>query len=129
MGASACDWVEIGETASIGFLGLEWDVQTADVMDHCGGDPSEIYEKGVLRRPEIQLIMGNDPDDAGQALLWEAARSKDAYSFRLLFSDQVTERTWTALAIRMGEVFDAANNLIRLQVDLKPTSQVYPGEA
>lgn len=61
VGASACDWVEIGETASIGFLGLEWDVQTADVMDHCGGDPSEIYEKGVLRRPEIQLIMGNDP--------------------------------------------------------------------
>ena len=126
--ASNGEWIEIGETESIGFLGLEWAVQSEDVLD-CGDEVSELSAKAALRRPEMSVIMGDDPNDAGQAVLWTAARSTDAYDFRLLFSDQVTERRWSALVIRMGEAFDAANSLMRLQADLKPTKQVYPGEA
>lgn len=126
--ASNGGWIEIGETESIGFLGLEWDMVYDGVLS-CDDEITEVSVKGALRRPEMSVVMGNDPTDPGQAMLWTAARSRDAYDFRLLFSDQVTERRWSALVIRMGEAFDAANSLMRLQADLKPTKQVYPGEA
>lgn len=121
----ASGWVEIGETEAIGMLGVEWDVQTADVMDNIENGPREAAAKGTLRRPEMPLILGNDPTDPGQLLLWRAARSQDSFPFRLVFPDGATTREWFALVIRIGEAFDTANGVMRLQVDLKPTSNIF----
>ena len=124
----AAGWVEIGETEAIGILGSEWDVETADVVRDCGsGDVVEIAAKGVERRTEMPIIMGNDPTDTGQLLLWAAARSRSSYPFRLVFPDGVTQRSWFALVIRIGEVFDTANVVMKLQADLKPTSAIERG--
>lgn len=121
----ATGWVEIGETEAIGMLGVEWDVETADVMTgSADGAPREDSVKGVMRRPQIPLVMGNDPSDPGQLLLWRAARSHDSYPFRLVFPDGTTRREWFALVVRVGEVFDAANSIMKLQVDIKPTSDI-----
>lgn len=121
-------WVEIGETEAIGMLGSEWDVEAADVVRDCAsGDVMEFAAKGVERRPEMPIIMGNDPTDPGQLLLWKAARSRDSFPFRLVFPDGVTVRSWFALVIRIGEVFDAANSIMKLQADLKPTSATERG--
>lgn len=118
-------WVEIGETEAIGMLGVEWDVETADVMTGTAdGEPAEISIKGILRRPEMPLVLANDPADPGQLLLWTAARSRDSYPFRLVFPDGVQQRSWFALVVRMGEVFDTANSVMKLQADLKPTSSI-----
>lgn len=120
-------WVEIGEVEAIGFLGSQWDVVTADIADGCDSDAIEVAVKGVERRPEMPIIMGNDPTDPGQLLLWTAARSHDSYPFRLVFPDGVTARSWSALVVRIGEVFDAANTVLKLQADLKPTSVIERG--
>lgn len=127
--AWAPDWVEIGEVEAIGFLGSQWDVVTEDVLTGCGPEsgPGEIAVKGVERRPEMPIIMGNDPTDPGQLVLWTASRSHDSYPFRLVFPDGVTVRSWSALVVRIGEVFDAANTVLKLQADLKPTSAIERG--
>lgn len=123
-GSGSGDWVEIGETEAIGMLGVEWEVQSVDVMFGAGpdGGPGELAIKGAKRRPEVPLIMGNDPSDPGQQMLWTAAHSDDSWLFRLVFPDGTTTREWAALVVRMGEVFDGANSAMRLQADLKPTS-------
>ena len=128
-GMSGGEWVEIGELEAIGFLGSQWDVETADVLSCDGSDDHavELAFKGVERRPEMPIIMGNDPTDEGQLLLWTASRSRDSYPFRLILPDGVTTRSWSALVIRMGEVFDAANTVLKLQADLKPTSAIERG--
>ena len=125
----ASGWVEIGETEALGLLGVEFDVETVDLLD-CGPEGGSEYAlKGVRRRPEMQIVLGNDPLDPGQALLWAASRSRDSYPFRLVFPDGVTTRQWFALVIRLGEVFDSANAVMKLQVDLKPTSDIQRSEA
>lgn len=121
--------VEIGEVEAIGLLGSQWDVKTADVLEGCDADDHaiEVAVKSVERRPEMQVIMGNDPADPGQLLLWQAVRSLDSFAFRLALPDGVTKREWQALVIGLGEVFDTANSVMKLQVDLKPTSATLRG--
>lgn len=121
-------WMEIGETEAIGFLGSEWDAATADVVSDVPSDfGQELTAKGIERRSIMPIIMANDPADPGQLALWRAARSHDSFPFRLVLPDGVTARTWSALVMRIGEVFDVANSVIKLQADLKPTSAIERG--
>lgn len=122
----AAGWVEIGSAEAIGMLGVEWDLTTADVANdtQLGGPAVEVARKAVLRRPEMPIILGNEPTDPGQVLLWAAVSSSLSYPFRLVFPGGATTRHWFALVIRIGEVFDTANSVMKLKVDLKPTSPV-----
>ncbi|MBB1498467.1 hypothetical protein [Paracoccus sp. MC1862] len=122
----ASGWVQIGEIEALGMLGVEWDVDSGNPVGEwdSNGMPVEYSLKTGMRRPEMPLVMGNDPTDAGQLLLWTAARSQASYPFRLVFPDGTTTRAWFALVIRIGEVFDTANSVMKLQVDLKPTSDI-----
>lgn len=118
-------WLEIDGVEAFGLLGAEWDILPT-------GDMNTGFEgatKGIQRRPEIPMILGNNPGDPGQALIWAASRSTESYPFRILFPDGVAARSWYALVIRIGEVFDSANSVIRLQADLKPTSAIFRSEA
>lgn len=116
-------WVEIGETEALGMLGVEWDLQDVTAMN-CRGEAEEAVMKALMRRPPMPIILGNDPEDAGQAILWAASRSLEAFPFRLVFPDGAISRRWSALIIALFEVFDSANNVMKLQADLRPVSTI-----
>lgn len=117
------DWVEIGEAEAFGTLGGRYELLDTHFFSD---DPDGGYAamKGVHRPETMQVVLGLDPADPGQQALFKAYRSKDAFPFRLLFADGVTERQWFALVMSMGEVFDAANNVMRMLVDLHPAARI-----
>lgn len=125
-GAPSGPWVEILETEALGFLGSEWSMAEWDNsyigMGDQGGEI--VQEKQAIRRLPMQVVLGNDPSDPGQQLLWRAHHSTAKFHFRLLFADGVTERTWRGLVTAMTEVFDAANSVMRLQAAILPTIRV-----
>lgn len=128
----ATGWIEIGETEALGLLGVQWGMDSVDLAteeyDGPDGYLVEYSVKTALRRPPMQIIMGNDPSDSGQSLLWAACRTTAHYPFRIVMPDGGSTREWTALVFGMTEVFDAANNVMRLQADLKPTSAIQGSE-
>ena len=115
-------WVEIGETEAFGTLGGEHELEESHHMGEQNGGYQAL--KGVHRPSSMQIVLGLDPADPGQTLLFQAYQAREAFPFRMLFPDGVTERRWFALVIRLGEVFDAANNIMRLQAELHPVSQI-----
>lgn len=115
----ALDWVEVGETEAFGTLGGEYEMHEAHSFAQ-----GYMAMKGVHTPQVMQLVLGLDPADPGQARLLQAYYSPDAYAFRMLFPDGETERRWFALVTRLGEVFDAANNVMRMQVDLHPVTAI-----
>lgn len=118
-------WVEISETEALGTLGSEWEMDEEEVPDETEEDSEILYAKRTLRRGQMQVIVGNDPADPGQMLLWKAHGSKEGeFPFRLVFPDGITGRVWFGLVTGLFEVFDAANNVVRLQFTIQPTSAV-----
>lgn len=118
-------WLEVGETEALGAVGAEWEqIETADLAQDTMG-----VLKGVMRRQPIEIVMGNDPTDPGQFLLWAASRSRLSYPFRLVFSSGGYTRRWFALVMSVSEVFDSANSIVKLQVALQPTSEILRSEA
>ncbi|REF67394.1 hypothetical protein [Paracoccus versutus] len=119
-------WVEIGETEAIGMLGVEW--ETVDATNLTSPDGAEELIKGIIRRPPMQIVLGNDPGDAGQLLLWQASRSRDPFPFRLVLPCGGRWRGWFGLVTGLFEVFDTANSIMKLQADVLPTSKTFRSE-
>lgn len=123
-------WVEIGETESLGVHGGSWemlDISRISSRD-ADGVPVSQFGKHVLQRGATQIILGNDPADPGQAILWKAFRSTATFPFRLVFADGVTARQWFAHVTGLYEVFDAANAVMKLQADTLPATKTYRSE-
>ena len=114
----ASGWVEIGETEALGMLGVE--SETIDVTSMGSAEGVEEHIKGVMRRLPMQIVFGLDPEDAGQAILWQAARTRGHYPFRLVFPDGARWRAWFGLVVGISEVFDTANSIMKLQADILP---------
>ncbi|MFC0198882.1 hypothetical protein [Paracoccus rhizosphaerae] len=114
-------WVEVGEAEALGVLGGRYELEEAHYMSDAP-DGGYMAVKGVHRPETMQVILGLDPLDPGQIILRKAYRSREAFPFRLLFADGVTERRWFAMVMSIGDVFDAANNVMRLQADLHPVA-------
>lgn len=123
-------WTEIGSTEALGSLGVKSELLDVTTVV-CGEvDPSVMYMKGVQRRSPMPVILGMDPTDAGQVLLRKAlADQRNAYPFRLVLPDGTTTRHWWALVFSLSEVFDTANALMKLQIELQPTSPITRSEA
>lgn len=122
-------WIEIGDTEALGMLGVQWSMAEDAVVDHDFIRGKFIHAKGAMRRAAMQLILGQNPADPGQAVLWSALHShEDSYPFRLVLPDGVTVRQWFALVIGVTEVFDTSNSVIKLQADLQPTSHIHRSE-
>lgn len=119
-------FVEIGETEALGLLGVSWELEDAGHVEAVQKDglPIEVPVKAKMIFQPMPVIFGIDPLDPGQAVLWQAVRAADPYDFQLILPDGVTGRTWSALVIGLSEVFDAANSVVKLQADLKPTSDI-----
>lgn len=117
-------WVEIGEAEALGTVGGSWQlVENAPVGAEVDAFLKDTFTPGVT-----QLVLGNDPADPGQALLWAALRSCDDYAFRILFRGGVLSRQWRALVVGMGDAFDTANGVIRLRADLQLTTRTWRSE-
>ncbi|MGA0617407.1 hypothetical protein [Paracoccus sp. KR1-242] len=113
-------WVEIGETEALGMIGVEWETAQA-LAAGCDDGARLLTVKSHQAPSPMQIVLANDPEDAGQIVLWRAARSPDHYPFRLVDANGST-RSWFALVTSLLEVFDGANSIMKLQADLLPTS-------
>ncbi|MFV0303414.1 MAG: hypothetical protein ACK5IP_21525 [Paracoccus sp. (in: a-proteobacteria)] len=122
----ASGWVEIGEAEALGLLGVEWGIIDATHMDSRGGEEEMV--KAILHRQPMQIVFGQDPEDAGQAILWRASRSRRHFPFRLVFQGGAHWRAWFGLVTGLSEVFDTANSIMKLQADILPSSQTYRSE-
>ena len=124
-------WIEIGETEAFGLLGGSWETldgtRVGSVLQD--GTPARETLKGIYLPGSMQIILGNDPEDAGQALLWRAFRDRvGLYPFRLLWPDGAKDRQWLARVTALFEVYDAANAVMKLQADLLPASKIWRSE-
>ena len=128
-------FVEIGEAEAIGTLGGTWHmVDLEPTLDRPAGwgaasPPAMSHLKSWLERPVMQIVLGNAPTDPGQALLWAAWRSHDAFPFRIAFPGGVILRSWAALVTELAEVFDTANSVMKVQASLRPVSEILRSEA
>lgn len=123
-------WVEIGEVEALGGIGAEWSTAEAEYLESCDVQSGIIISaKQSRRETPMQIVLGNDPTDPGQVILWRAAKSQDHYPFRLEFSDGVHRREWLALVISLTEVFDGANSVMKLQATIIPTQNIQRSEA
>jgi|GEM_PF-3018977 len=118
------EWLEINEAEALGVMGGTFDLED---MTHAesplfGGVHAYEFAKGMLSQSPIQIILGHDLGDPGQRVLVTAFRSYDSFPFRLVFSDGITSRRWSALVTGLNEVFDTANSIVKLQFDLMPVS-------
>lgn len=123
-------WVEIGQAEAFGTLGGTWRMTDLEpALNFSDGLPAMSHLKTYMERPVMQIVLGNDPTDAGQALLWKAWRALEAFPFRIVFPDGATRRGWSALVIDLQEVFDTANSVIKVQASLRPVSEILRSEA
>ncbi|EGJ21670.1 hypothetical protein RSWS8N_06290 [Cereibacter sphaeroides WS8N] len=111
-------WTEVAHVEALGTVGIEW--ETDHVALFAGSEEAQELEAfKTQRRPSVmQIVMGIEPADPGQLLVWQAARSHDEYAFRLTFPGAAGARNWRGLVTAFREVFDTANSVIRLQADL-----------
>lgn len=109
-------WIEIGEVEALGTIGGEWATEERSLIGQTDQDgiPVTSFLKDTLRRSPLQIVLGNDPNDPGQALLWTAFRSLRAYPFQLVFPGGDPCRNWLGLVTSLAEVFDTANNIMKL---------------
>lgn len=112
-------WTEVQGAESLGFVGGSWAVEEQSDLEEDIG----LFEKQGLQPSPVQLILALQSDDDGQIQLLQAFRSFSAYGFRLVFTDG-QERKFNALVTAIGEIMDAANSVLKVQVALQMTSDV-----
>lgn len=121
-------WVEIGELEALGILGGRWETAETEVVDD--QDQNMILvAKTARRRMPMQVILGMDPADAGQQLLWRAYKEVRAHRFRLDLPEGAGRRFVSCLVTEISEVYDTANSVIRLQVEILPTCDTLVSDA
>lgn len=116
-------WIEIGEVEAIGTVGVQWQTQETVIYD-CEEIRTVEIDKTARSASSFQIVMGADGADPGQIMLWEAAASVWGYWFRFVLPSGDI-RIFGASVTALGEVFDSANTVIKLQADLLPAATSY----
>ncbi len=123
-------WVECKCLENLGTLG-----DTASELNfesiNCDNGNGRMYRaKGVRNAGTMELIFALDLANAGQAALMAAeANDQDDYAFRVVLNDapqggSPSERLFAAKVGGVQEVYDAANNVMKLQVSLWVNSNI-----
>lgn len=117
-------WLTVAEVESLGTVGGLWDM--VDLRDKDDDGESRFMKVG--RTPgQIQVIFGLDTADAGQLALWSAYNSYDNALFRIEFPAGLGWRQFSCLVIGLTEVFDAANEVARMEATLQINSTIERG--
>lgn len=121
------EWSVITDMESLGTLGGQWEVSGQEVASEDPADGNRtIFHKVGLTPGPMQLVMGLNVADEGQAALWEAFASLDDAEFRIELPNGAW-RQFSALVIGLGEVLDVATDAARLQASLQINSEVEKG--
>lgn len=120
-------WVEIKHLEALGSLGIEWNTVEIAEMEH----QATTILKGNRKATTLQVVLGLDASDPGQAALREAAVSEwtDDIAFRLAFdsSPDAPSRTWFATVFRYDEVFDESGSVMKVLAEMAINSAVVRG--
>lgn len=123
---AASRWVEIAGMESLGASGIDW--ETVEIPKHWGTDDEIVAtHKNMRRSTTMQIAMALIDDDAGQHLLWEAAKDTHDTCFRLDIAPGIS-RFWEASVVSMGESYEAADDVVRRTATLAINSAIHPQE-
>lgn len=126
----------IGDFAGQSWVKLSWVENLGNVGDESAGinfDAIEIQRtmklKGTRNAGDMAIVMGLDYEDAGQIAVRAAEGTPNNYAFKLEFNDAPaggtpSERYFIALVTGAREVFDTANNVMRLNATLGVNSNI-----
>jgi hypothetical protein len=118
-------WTEILWVESIGAFGDESTEITFDAI----GEGRTQKLKGTRNAGNIELVMGIDYEDAGQAAVRAAEATPNNYGFRIQFNDAPvggtpSQRYFIAKVMSVRETLDGANNVIKLNSALGINSNI-----
>ena len=119
-------WVEIAWVDNIGSFGDE----SAEITFDAIGENRTQKLKGVRNAGNVELSMGLDYTDPGQAALRAAEATPDDYAFRVQFDDMPiggvspSYRYFVAKVMSARETLDGANNVMKLVTTLGLNSNV-----
>ena len=112
-------YVEIGEVENLGEFGDESNTVTFAAI----GDARVRNLKGARNAGVLALVVGRDPDDAGQDALIAAEQTNDEYNFKVEHSDADAGGTPTisyfrALVMSRRETVGENDNVVRRTFNL-----------
>lgn len=122
---AAAAWVEVNELESLGSVG-----DTSEEISFNSISQNRTKRlKGTRNAGAMEVVCGIDPADAGQIALLAAERQISDYAFRIVLNDAPeggtpSERMFIAKVASVGEQFDAANNVMKLNASLWVNSNV-----
>ncbi|MCC5968393.1 MAG: hypothetical protein JJU15_00415 [Pararhodobacter sp.] len=119
------DWVEIKHTENLGRAG---DASAEIALDHIDQTRTTRL-KGTRNAGAMEVICSFDSTDSGQIALIAAEKTIHDYAFRLVFNDAPaggtpSERMFIAAVGGAEEVFDTANDSVKLQSSLWINSNI-----
>ncbi len=89
-------WVEIGKIVTLPQIGFEANVVTQNYVN----TDFSTDAKGFINGMATEVVVGRDPEDAGQDILRDAANSRFRYAFKREYSDDVSGFTPTITYFR-----------------------------
>lgn len=95
-GYEALTWVEIGKLVTLPQVGFEANVVTQNYVNTDFSSDA----KGFINGTASEVMVGRDPDDAGQVILRTAANSRFRYAFKRVYADAVAGFTATTTYFR-----------------------------
>lgn len=95
-GYEALTWVEIGKLVTLPQVGFEANVVTQNYVNTDFSSDA----KGFINGTASEVMVGRDPDDAGQIILRTAASSRYRYAFKREYADAVAGFTATTTYFR-----------------------------
>lgn len=120
-------WVQIGMVETIGSFG-----DTAQsVTFNAVGRRRVIKKKGSRDAGQMDLVMGIDPSDTGQAALRAAEATDFDYAFKVEFNDKTSAsgaanslRYFVGQVLTAAEQLDGADNIMKLNCSVGINSNV-----
>lgn len=119
-------WTEVRPLESIGSFG-----DVAEVVTFSALSSVRVHKlKGVRDAGNMEVVIGLDHANPGQAALLAALASQSNFAFRVVFNDAPdadgtpSERRFVAVVIGATEVLDSASSVMKLQVTLGINSNI-----
>jgi hypothetical protein len=127
---NAQSWVEVGWIENLGAFGDE----SAEITFDAIGEGRTQKLKGTRNAGNMELVIGVDTSNYGQASLRAAEAQPHDYAFLVEFNDapsggSPSERYFIAKVMSAREAPEGANNVVRLNVTLGINSNIVPVSA
>ncbi len=99
-GFEALTWVEVGKVVTFPDFGVSDNIVS---QDYINTDVSQ-KRKGFRNASDTEIVVGHDPDDAGQTAMKTAADTKYNYAFKLEQADAPDASTTNTIRYSRGVI-------------------------